>query len=177
MISSLFASNESGVSEVYAMAYPPPGPTIQLSTRGGTDPLWRHDGRELYYRNGDQMMAVEFDGRSLTVSKPRVLWTGHYLAGAGSSCGMTGPTAANYDVTPDGEHFLMIEDTAPIAECELLRIVSNWSIALSDGTMKSSSIRSRPPAFGFAIPSALRSGDDDRAALPAAAASIGVRHR
>jgi hypothetical protein len=98
------------------------------------------------------MMAVTFDGGSLTVSRPRVLWRGNYLAGAGSSCGMTGPTAANYDVTPDGERFLMIEDTAPTAECALLRIVLNWSPTLSD-TMKSSSIHADTPLFGSPFPS------------------------
>jgi Tol biopolymer transport system component len=148
-----YSSNESGVPEVYVTAYPRPGPTIQLSTRGGTDPLWRGDGRELYYRNGDRMMAVTFDGGSLTVSKPRLLWTGNFLAGTGSSCGMTGPTAANYDVTPDGERFLMIEDTAPAAECALLRIVLNWSPTLSDRAMTSSSIRADAPVFGFALSS------------------------
>jgi serine/threonine-protein kinase len=148
-----YSSNESGAPEVYAMAYPRPGPTIQVSTRGGTDPLWRRDGRELYFRSGDRMMAVTFDGGSRTVSRPRVLWTGDYLAGAGSSCGMTGPTAANYDVTPDGERFLMIEDTAPAAECALLRIVLNWSPTLSDRTMTSSSIRVDAPVLGFALSS------------------------
>jgi hypothetical protein len=115
------------------MAYPGPGPKIQLSTNGGTDPIWRRDGRELYYRNGDQMMAIDVvNGRSLTASKPRVLWTAHYLAGAGSSCGMAGPTSANYDVTVDGERFLMIEDTSQTAECELLHVVRNWSPKLKD---------------------------------------------
>ena len=146
-----YSSNESGAPEVYAMAYPQPGPTIQLSTRGGTDPMWRHDGRELYYRAGDQMMAVEFDGRSFTASTPHVLWTGHYLAGAGSSCGMSGPTAANYDVTPDGMHFLMIEDTAPNAECELLHVVSNWSPTPTDNTIQSSRFGATTPVLGLAF--------------------------
>ena len=48
-----------------------------ISTNGGTDPLWRHDGRQLYYRLGDLMMVVDVSyGRSLEASKPRVLWTG-----------------------------------------------------------------------------------------------------
>ena len=68
------------------------------------------------------------------------------------SCGMTGPTAANYDVTPDGERFLMIEDTAPTAECSLLRIVLNWSPTLSDRTMTSSRTLANAPLLGFAIP-------------------------
>jgi hypothetical protein len=114
------------------MAYPA-GERIHLSTNGGTDPLWRRDGRQLYYRLGDQMMVVDISyGRSLEASKPRVLWRGNYLAGAGSSCGMAGPTSANYDVTPDGERFLMIEDASPAAECERLRVVSNWSVELKN---------------------------------------------
>jgi hypothetical protein len=79
------------------------------------------------------MMVVDISyGRSLEASKPRVLWRGNYLAGAGSSCGMAGPTSANYDVTPDGERFLMIEDASPAAECERLRVVSNWSVELKN---------------------------------------------
>ena len=45
---------------------------------------------------------------------------------------MPGPTSANYDVTPDGERFLMIEDASPAAECERLRVVSNWSLELKN---------------------------------------------
>ena len=130
-----FSSNESGRPEVYAMAYPGPGPKIQISTDGGTDPIWRHDGEELYYRNGDLMMAVAVSyERTLTVSKPQVLWQGQYLAGVGSSCGMAGPTSANYDVTRDGQRFLMIEDKSPDLECKLVHVVSNWSRELRSFT-------------------------------------------
>jgi hypothetical protein len=118
---------------VYLVEFPGPGKKVTISTSGGTDPVWRHDGRQLYYRLGDLMMAVDISyGRSLDVSKPRVLWRGNYLAGAGSSCGMAGPTSANYDVTADGERFLMIEDASPTAECERLRVVSNWSLELKN---------------------------------------------
>ena len=121
-----YSTNESGQPEVWAMAYPA-GERLPISTNGGTDPVWRQDGRQLYYRVGDSMMAVDVSyGPSLKASKPRVLWTGHYLAGAGSSCGMAGPTSANYDVTPDGQRFLMIEDASAIAESERLRVISNW---------------------------------------------------
>jgi dipeptidyl aminopeptidase/acylaminoacyl peptidase len=126
-----YSSNESGRPEVYVMAYPGPGAKIQVSNTGGTDPAWRRDGREFYYRNGSAMMAVDVQpGTALTVAKPRVLWQGDYLAGVGSSCGMAGPTSANYDVTADGQRFLMIRDEAPQIECKLLRLVSNWSTTL-----------------------------------------------
>jgi serine/threonine protein kinase len=147
-----YSTNESGQPEVWAMAYPA-GKHVPISTNGGTDPLWRHDGRQLYYRLGDQMMAVDISySPTLTASKPRVLWKGHYLAGAGSSCGMPGPTSANYDVTPDGERFLMIEDASPNAECERLRLVSNWSLELKNPgaiQLQSSSAGHIPLLYGL----------------------------
>jgi len=147
-----YSSNESGQPEVYVSAYPS-GEKLPISNNGGTDPLWRRDGRQLYYRLGDLMMVVDINyGRSLEVSNPRVLWRGKYLAGAGSSCGMPGPTSANYDVTPDGERFLMIEDSSPNAECALLRVVSNWSVELKNpARIQLQSFASEPmlPLFGL----------------------------
>jgi Tol biopolymer transport system component len=123
-----YSSNESGRAEVYVVAYPGPGATTQISTDGGTDPVWRHDGKELFYRNGDLMMAAEIKaGKIFDVSRPTALWEGRFAAGAGSSCGMTGPTSANYDVSPDGTRFLMIRDTADAVESKRLHVVSHWS--------------------------------------------------
>jgi Tol biopolymer transport system component len=53
-----YCSNESGKTQVYVQAFPGPGAKIQVSNDGGTDPVWRRTGGELYFRNGDQMMAV-----------------------------------------------------------------------------------------------------------------------
>jgi eukaryotic-like serine/threonine-protein kinase len=129
-----YSSNESGRPEVYAKTFPGPGPTIHVSTEGGTDPVWRRDGKELYYRNGDQMVAVAVSGSSSApFGKPAALWEARYLAGVGSSCGMSGPTSANYDVAADGERFLMIEDRSEILECKLLHVVTNWSRQLQRG--------------------------------------------
>ena len=128
-----YASNESGRSEVYVMSYPGPGRKTQVSSGGGADPVWRHDQKELFYRSGDAMMAAEVSaGTTLVMSKPKVLWRGDYLAGAGSSCGMTGPTSANYDVSPDGQRFLMIKDTAVTSESKTLHVISNWSRQLEN---------------------------------------------
>ncbi len=128
-----YASDESGRSEVYVVAFPGPGPKQQISKVGGTDPVWRRDGKELFYRSGNQMLVAEITVTAkdtITASKPKVLWEGTYLAGAGSSCGMAGPTSANYDVTADGERFIMIKDSTEYAGCSLLRVVSNWSRGL-----------------------------------------------
>ena len=53
-----YCSNESGKPQVYVQAFPGPGAKIQISSDGGTDPVWKRTGGELYYRNGDSMMAV-----------------------------------------------------------------------------------------------------------------------
>jgi hypothetical protein len=98
-------------------------------------------------------MAVDISyAPSLRVSKPRVLWRGNYLAGAGSSCGMAGPTSANYDVTPDGQRFLMIEDASSTAESKQLRVVSNWSVGLKNPgaiNLQSSKTEILPSAYGL----------------------------
>lgn len=127
-----YASNESGQSEVYVIAYPGPGPKVQVSNNGGTDPVWRRDMKELFYRDGDLMMAVDVASRpTFRPGKPHELWQGHYDAGSGSSCGMTGPSSANYDVSPDGTRFLMIRDLAGQVECKLLRGVPNLTALLA----------------------------------------------
>jgi serine/threonine-protein kinase len=127
-----YASNESGRSEVYAMAYPGPGARLQISNNGGTDPMWRHDMKELFYRSGDSMMAVDVSvGSTLHPGKPKQLWQGRYDAGAGSSCGMTGPSSANYDVSNDGQRFLMIRDLASPAECKRVLAVPNWATVIT----------------------------------------------
>jgi Tol biopolymer transport system component len=127
-----YASNEPGHAEVFAVSYPGPGRIVQISNNGGTDPMWRRDMKELFYRNGDLMMVVEVTaGPTLKVGKPKMLWRGQYDAGAGSSCGMTGPSSANYDVSHDGQRFLMIRDLAPQVECTRLRGLTNWATALA----------------------------------------------
>ena len=54
-----YQSNETGRNEVYVVPYPGPGRKVTVSNQGGTEPRWARNGRELFYRNGDQMMAVD----------------------------------------------------------------------------------------------------------------------
>jgi len=99
---------------VYVKAFPGPGAKIQVSNDGGTDPVWRRDGRELFYRNGDRMMAVAVSGDQ-AFGRPQELWRGEYSPGMSTSCGAPGLTSSNYDVTPDGRRFLMIRDEDDLA--------------------------------------------------------------
>ena len=53
-----YGSNDTGRSEACVEPWPGPSGKIQISSEGGTDPLWSHLGNEIFYRNGDKMMVV-----------------------------------------------------------------------------------------------------------------------
>jgi hypothetical protein len=100
---------------------------LQISNAGGNDPVWRRSGGELYYRNGNKMMAV-----SVTTSPefralaPRQLWEGGYASGNGASCGMPGVNSSSYDLTPDGQRFLMVRHE-PVADATKIVVVLNFA--------------------------------------------------
>jgi Tol biopolymer transport system component len=101
-----YTSNQSGRSEVYVQAFPGSSGRSQVSTDGGTEPVWARSGRELFYRVGDRMMAVAVESRStFKAAAPRVLFTGRYASVAWGE--------ANYDVSPDGR-FLMLRSEAEL---------------------------------------------------------------
>ena len=127
-----YCSNETGRSEAYVEPWPGPSWKIQISSEGGTDPLWNHMGNEIFYRNGDKMMVVpvrtagEFDP-----GPPRLLWEGHYSHGMSSSCGPPGVSSADYDVTADGQRFLMIKDSDQDVGSTNIVVVLNWAEELN----------------------------------------------
>ena len=86
-------------------------------------------GGELYYREGNKMMAVSVDTRGLQLraSAPTKLFEGAYYEGTGASCEMGGPAAANYDVTPDGQRFLMVRDNSTNVLGTRAVVVVNWA--------------------------------------------------
>lgn len=113
-----YASNESGRFEVYVLPYPGPGQKVQISTEGGTGPMWGRNGQELFFWQGDKMMAVDATTEpAFGTSKPRVLFEGVYDFAPGQ---------INYDVAPDGQRFVMIKDPTPALVEKQLRTVPNW---------------------------------------------------
>jgi serine/threonine-protein kinase len=116
-----YVSDESGRYEVYVQPYPGPGGKYQISTEGGTEPVWNPKGKELFYRSGDKMMAVDVTTQpSFSVGKPRMLFQGPYAP--------TNTTQPNYDVSPDGQRFLMVKPAEQTASSPLTQIVvvQNW---------------------------------------------------
>jgi len=133
-----YCSNESGKPQVYVQAFPGPGAKIQISSDGGTDPVWKRTGGELYYRNGDSMMAVAVStAPTFKASRPQELWKRHYSHGMSSSCGPPGATSSNYDVTADGKRFLMIkDDDQDRATSRQIVVVLGWADELRRMTTK-----------------------------------------
>jgi serine/threonine-protein kinase len=128
-----YCANESGKSQVYVQAFPGPGAKIQVSNDGGTDPVWKRTGGELYFRYGDKMMVVAVSTAStFAAGRPQQLWEGHYSHGMSTSCGPPGATSSNYDVTADGRRFLMVKDEAPdTAFSRQMVVVLGWAAEVS----------------------------------------------
>ena len=114
-----YTSDESGRMEVFVQPFAGPGRRSQISNDGGAEPVWSRDGRELFYLNGDKMMAVEITTTpAFKAGTPRLLFEGRYRPG---------PTdVAGYDVTSDGQRFLRVQPVHPDPPTNQIHVVLNW---------------------------------------------------
>ena len=112
-----YDSNESGQSEIYLQEFPGPGVRVQVSSQGGSNPLWARNGRELFYRSGDKLMAVDIKTEPVfEIAVPRALFEGRYnLRGMG-----------NYDVSADGRRFLLVKSGGSAPPVTQLNVILNW---------------------------------------------------
>lgn len=118
-----YTSDESGRAEVYVRPFPGPGGKIQVSTDGGSHPLWSRNGRELVYRSGDRMMAAALTtDPELTPSRPVQLFEGRY----GEAPLFIVQELLYYDVARDGQSFVMIKPVESESEPTQLEVVLNW---------------------------------------------------
>jgi Tol biopolymer transport system component/predicted Ser/Thr protein kinase len=96
-----YSSNESGSSQVYVRAFPDKGGHWQVSSDGGTSPIFSRNGKDLFFFDvpDDRIMVASYSakGDSFVAEKPRV-WSGQSVALA-----MSGAVGAQYDVAPDGK--------------------------------------------------------------------------
>jgi Tol biopolymer transport system component len=111
-----FVSDESGRDEVYVQPFPGPGPKAAVSTAGGLQPVWSRDGRELFYREGESMMAVAVTHRPFRAAAPRRLFE------MPSALYNLDPFVADYDVAADGR-FLSVRRE----EAAEIHVVLNWA--------------------------------------------------
>ena len=106
-----YASNEKDQPDVYVTPFPGPGASRQISNEGGNMPLWSHDDSELFYRNGDRMMAVSIKTEPTFWSgEPEVLFEGQFGPG---------------DLAEDGR-FLMVRPVEPESPATKINLILNF---------------------------------------------------
>ncbi len=114
-----YVSNESGQGEIYLMAFPQGEGKWQVSVSGGQWPRWNRAGDELYYFDGESVLAVQVQaGAAPSLSKPQPLFS---TASRGFDIGDQG-----YDVTADGLHFLVVRDADEEQGPGVITLVQNW---------------------------------------------------
>ena len=119
-----YVSDQSGRNEVYTQPFPGPGERWQISTDGGTEPVWTRDGRELFYRNLDKVMVVAMGTQPrVSPGKPSLLFQGPFL-NAGDLPALSG--SRQYDVTPDGRALLMVKPSEQELAAAPIQFVVNW---------------------------------------------------
>ena len=117
-----FSSDQAGSSEIFVRSYPDLGEPQRITLDGSAgEPVWSRDGREIFYRRNTAVMAVTVTGGStLTAGPPRQLFEGKFATSAVGG--------RNYDVAPDGQHFVMVSlEPEPEAGAREIRVVRNWS--------------------------------------------------
>ena len=98
-----YSSNESGRREVFIRETQGTGRKWTVSVAGGSTPRWRADERELFYVEGTKMMVVPLDADAMLVAgRPQPLFDEPAL-------GWSGADLSRYDVTPDGQRFLVVQ--------------------------------------------------------------------
>jgi serine/threonine-protein kinase len=114
-----YHSDESGRWEVYVRAYSGPGGKWQLSTHGGLFAVWSPDGREIFYRTEDKkVMVVPLQlTPEFRAGKPKMLFEDRFV--------YINHRWRNYDITPDGQRFLMVEGAEEGPPTEIV-VVFNW---------------------------------------------------
>jgi dipeptidyl aminopeptidase/acylaminoacyl peptidase len=115
-----YASDESGRWEVWVQPFPGPGGRWQISKGGGNQPIWSKDGRQIYYRQADQVWVTDVrTGEDFSAGRPRLLFEQQGFSSA--------TPVRNWGLWPDGQGFLMVKlderKPEPVTE---ITLVQNW---------------------------------------------------
>jgi eukaryotic-like serine/threonine-protein kinase len=124
-----YQSDESGRHEVFVRPFPNvEAGRWQISIDGGTRPVWSRKGDELFYLDGNDQLTVvrvEASGTTFIPGKPARVLNGKYVAGSTTR----GYDLRSYDVSADGQRFLMLRETAGTstsAPLPTMTVVVNW---------------------------------------------------
>ena len=112
-----YESDESGQYEIYVRPFPNVDDgKWQISRDGGTAPVWHPEEEELFYRNGSALEVVSIKTEpTFTAGSPAIMFTRNYFITA---------TNRQYDISPDGQRFLMIK--AVEGSTGQINVILNW---------------------------------------------------
>jgi len=126
-IYGLEESDGSGRNEIYGRPYPE-GTRVQISVAGGSQPVWSSNGRELFFRSGDQLLAVNVTpGPNFSAGKPAVLFSRSMPE---DSSGRAYDFMADYDVSTDGRRFGFPKYKPNSSNIPRVRVVLDWFLEL-----------------------------------------------
>jgi Tol biopolymer transport system component len=121
-----YVSSETNRNEIHLRPFPGPGEKLVVSTGGGNEPVWSPTGRELFYRVGNALMAVDVTTTpQLKVGTPHRLFEQRYEPSIS--------LYANYS-TIDGQRFLMIKRTDQ--DDARINLIVNWFDQLKRATAR-----------------------------------------
>jgi len=113
-----YVSNESGKDEVFVRPFPGPGSRVQVSSGGGTEPVWSRDGRRIYYRSGQRVIEADVTtGAVFSFGARRSAFTLTTLARDEFRL------SATYDISRDGQRIVFAQPTG--SEQKLI-VIQNW---------------------------------------------------
>jgi serine/threonine-protein kinase len=124
-----FVTDESGSEQVVVQPFAGTGVRVQVSSNGGSEPLWSRDGSQLFYRGNKKFLAATFATVPTFAVKSRdELFDDRFVSASAPH--------ANYDVSLDGKRFLVLE----AVEDAQLFVVHNWAVEVR------AQLRARPAA-------------------------------
>jgi eukaryotic-like serine/threonine-protein kinase len=114
-----FQTDESTTEEIVVQPFPGPGGRVQVSSGGGSEPVWSRDGKRLFYRaNGHLMAARIAPGQGFAIAGRDTLFVDTFQFAPNPH--------ANYDVMADGTHFVFLKAAS---EGNMI-VVTNWNAAV-----------------------------------------------
>lgn len=114
----LYASDHTGRYDIYVTPYPKKGPVYQVTRHGGREPRWNPAGHEILYLDGSSMYSVEvLRGEEFRTGEAKLLFEGPFPDALG----------LGFDITRDGQWFLMLENAATFQPTTILTVVTRFS--------------------------------------------------
>ena len=119
-----YESGESGSYEVYVQPFPKTGAKHRITQQGGFRPLWSPDGKQLFYERTGQLLGIDISMEpAFSFGNEQALRMQGFLIGPGG--------IRYYDITPDGQRFLMIfpadqADSVTEIVTQRINVVLNW---------------------------------------------------